>query len=76
MLPYDVETLTHRKAECEKYSDYINRVARGSAAARAVKLADLEDHLRDTSHIGDEQVEKYRQALGVLTGSRTTDPAG
>lgn len=72
----DVETLTHRKAECEEYPDYIDRVARGSAAARAVKLADLEDHLRDTSHIGDEQVEKYEQALGVLTGSRTTDPAG
>lgn len=72
----DVETLTHRKAEKEKYSDYINRVARGSTAARAVKLADLEDHLRDTSHIGAEQVEKYEQALDVLDVSRTTDPAG
>lgn len=72
----DVETLTHRKAEGEEYPDYINRVARGSVAARAVKLADLEDHLRDTSHIGAEQVKKYRDALGVLTGSRTTDPAG
>lgn len=72
----DVETLTHRKAEREEYPDYINRVARGSAAARAVKLADLEDHLRDTSHIGAEQVKKYERALGVLTGARTTDPAG
>lgn len=70
----DVETLTHRPGE--DYPDYINRVARGSAAARAVKLADLEDHLRDTSHIGAEQVKKYEQALGVLTGSGTTGPAG
>ncbi|MCY4592483.1 MAG: HD domain-containing protein [Alphaproteobacteria bacterium] len=70
----DVATLTHR--DREEYPDYINRVARGSAAARTVKLADLEDHLRDTSHIRADQVEKYVQALGVLTGSRAPDPAG
>ena len=70
----DVETLTHR--DREEYPDYINRVARGSAAARAVKLADLEDHLRDTSHIRADQVEKYVQAQAVLTGSRAPDPAG
>ncbi len=70
----DVETLTHR--DREEYPDYINRVARGSAAARAVKLADLEDHLRDTAHIRADQVEKYVKALAVLTGSRAPDPAG
>ena len=71
----DVETLTHRKAQDEKYPAYIDRVARGSATARAVKLADLEDHLRDTSHIGADQVEKYVRAQDVLAGSRTPDPA-
>ena len=70
----DVETLTHRMDE-KDYSDYINRVARGSETARAVKVADLEDHLRDTSHIGACQVEKYRRALDVLAPSRAADPA-
>ncbi len=69
-----METLTYRHDE--DCGDYISRVARGSATARAVKLADLEDHLRDTSHIDADHEQKSVQALGVLTGSRATDPAG
>ncbi len=70
----DVKTLTRRKDEKE-YDDYINRVARGSETARTVKVADLEDHLLDTSHIEARHVDRYRRALRVLAPSRATDPA-
>ena len=40
----------------------------GVEAAKAVKKADLEDHLRDTSPISDSLVKRYQKALEVVNG--------
>jgi len=38
----------------------------GNAIARAVKIADLEDHLVDTTAIPDELIKRYRKALKLI----------
>ncbi len=60
-----VEILTRRDGET--YFDYIRRIAAsGDRTARAVKRADLLDHLRDTAAIPDGLVKRYRKALAMI----------
>lgn len=57
--------LTRR--ENEVYNAYIDRVANsGDHLAVAVKIADLNDHLRDTTHISASLVKRYERALEIL----------
>ncbi len=61
-----VGTLT--RARGVTYADFIKSIAAsGDACAIRVKIADVQDHLRDISHISDSMVARYRKALGVLT---------
>lgn len=60
-----VDALTRRKGE--EYQTYIRRVAKGGPVARKVKLADLADHLRETSNILPESlVKRYEKAQSYL----------
>ena len=62
-----VEILTRRDGET--YFDYIRRIAgSGDGTARAVKRADLLDHLRDAAAIPDSLAERYRKALAIIGG--------
>lgn len=63
-----VERLT--KLEGEPYLEYIAR-ARGDSLARAVKRADLQDHIdviaaREPEDDSAERLERYRQAMQAL----------
>ena len=63
-----VDILTRRNGET--YFDYIRRIVEsGDATARAVKRADLLDHLRDTAAIPDGLVKRYRKALAIIDGT-------
>ena len=60
-----VKTLT--RPEDKTYIDWIRGIARyGSRLAIRVKIADIKDHLRDTSHIPVSLVKRYRRALMIL----------
>ena len=63
-----VVTLTRRAGE--KYADYIERTAgSGDRTARAVKTADLQDHLEHNGNRIPESLRKrYRKALRRLEG--------
>jgi (p)ppGpp synthase/HD superfamily hydrolase len=51
----------------ETYAEYIDRIIRHrSPPALAVKLADVRDHLRDTTHIPDSLVRRYERAREKL----------
>jgi len=65
----DVLMLTrHADRIDETYSDYIDRIANsGSEIVIAVKMADLHDHLRDTTAISDSLVVRYERALAKIT---------
>lgn len=55
------------RGENEVYTTYIDRVAdSGDYPAVAVKIADLEDHLRDTTHITESLAKRYMRALEIL----------
>jgi ubiquinone/menaquinone biosynthesis C-methylase UbiE len=63
-----LDCLTRR--EGEEYSTYIERVATDATAIR-VKIADLEDNLRnngalDRTHDVDARIQRYERALGLL----------
>ena len=60
----DVDTLTRR--EGETYFAYIDRVRSGSDTARRVKLADIEDHLARSDHIGPSLIRRYMRAAELL----------
>jgi (p)ppGpp synthase/HD superfamily hydrolase len=61
-----VDLLT--KKDGVTYADYIRAIkASGDSVAVRVKLADLRDHLRDTSAISDSLVKRYTDALAVLS---------
>ena len=60
----DVDTLTRR--EGETYFAYIDRVRSGSDTARRVKLADIEDHLARSDHIGPSLIRRYVRAAELL----------
>lgn len=47
------------------YEDYI-RMLSNFEIAKVVKIADLKDHLRDTSVIPLSLIERYRKALSML----------
>ncbi|MGH7667479.1 MAG: GTP pyrophosphokinase [Candidatus Dormibacteria bacterium] len=69
-----LDCLTHRQGEA--YSAYIERVATDVTAAR-VKIADLEDNLRNNRRLDrtpdvDARIERYERALARLKGN---DPA-
>jgi (p)ppGpp synthase/HD superfamily hydrolase len=52
----------------ETYREYIDRIANsGSEIVIAVKMADLQDHLRDTTAISDSLVVRYERALAKIT---------
>lgn len=60
-----IEVVT--RGENELYTAYIDRVAdSGDHLAVAVKIADLEDHLRDTTHITESLAKRYMRALEIL----------
>lgn len=65
----DVVMLTrHADRIAETYSEYIDRIANsGSEIVIAVKMADLQDHLRDTTAISDSLVVRYERALAKIT---------
>ena len=55
------------------YFDYIERLkTEGSQEAINVKLADINDHLTDTSHIPASLVYRYNKAKSILLGERPT----
>ena len=67
MIVRPVEILTRRDGET--YFDYIRRIAgSGDSTARAVKRADLLDHLRDAAAIPDGLAKRYRKALAIIDG--------
>lgn len=52
----------------EQYNWYIVRVANsGDTLALAIKIADLEDHLEDTTAIPESLEKRYRAALDMLS---------
>ncbi len=55
--------LTRRQDE--PYHDYIERCA-ANPLARKVKMADLEDHLEDTTCLSNEHIQRYNEALIYL----------
>ena len=60
-----IEILTKR--ESEPYFDYINRVATsGNGIALAVKLADIEDHLKRKQYISESLIKRYEKARDNL----------
>ena len=65
----DVVMLTrHADRIAETYSEYIDRIANsGSEIVIAVKMADLQDHLRDMTAISDSLVVRYERALAKIT---------
>lgn len=70
----DVDLLTRRKEEV--YADYITRIAEaGSTIAKAVKMADLHDHL-EKGGISESLANRYVKALTFLQdhGLITEDP--
>ena len=55
------------RAPGEPYEEYVLKVKNsGNAIARAVKIADLEDHLVDTTAIPDELIKRYKKALKLI----------
>lgn len=63
-----VEIVTRR--EGEKYHVFIDRIANSdNQHAIAIKLADLKDHLVDTSAISDSLVKRYIMAIDILSQS-------
>ncbi len=55
------------RAPGEPYMDYVMKVKKsGNAIARAVKIADLEDHLVDTTAIPDGLIKRYKKALRLI----------
>ena len=58
-----VDTLTRR--EGEEYFEYIARVSRFDATRR-IKLADIDDHLEDTSSLGESHRIRYARAKNYL----------
>jgi (p)ppGpp synthase/HD superfamily hydrolase len=49
------------------YEFYIRQILdSGNTDALQIKVADLQDHLADTQHISDEQIERYWQALETI----------
>jgi (p)ppGpp synthase/HD superfamily hydrolase len=61
-----VQALTRR--DDETYRNYILRVQASGPLARAVKLADLRDHLRPSEYLKVSLRSRYQQALHQLTG--------
>lgn len=60
-----VKILTRR--DDENYGEFIKRVIMsGNRAAIAIKKADVDDHLRDTSHINDSLKGRYLVARDAL----------
>ena len=55
------------------YMEYIEQVSFG-VLARTVKLADIRDHLRDPTVIGDKLVWRYIKALRVLLETQSLPP--
>ena len=55
------------RAPGEPYEEYVLKVKNsGNAIAKAVKIADLEDHLVDTTAIPDELIKRYKKALKLI----------
>lgn len=55
------------RQEGVQYETYIRAIAdSGSEIAIAVKIADIKDHLRDTSSLSDTHIERYKQAFKHL----------
>lgn len=50
----------------ETYEAFIQRIAQMGGSALKVKLADVADHLADTSALTDSQIKKYEKAKAVL----------
>ena len=59
-----VDALT--RVEGEGYFDYICRIKDAGGTARAVKILDLEDHLRFTSVIPASLIDRYEKAMKIL----------
>ena len=66
-----VKTLTRRGEET--YKEYILRIKNSHPVAIAVKVADLQHHLADTTAIPDSLVVRYEKALDLFnpTGELT-----
>jgi (p)ppGpp synthase/HD superfamily hydrolase len=64
-----VEVLTRH--ELVTYAEYIERVKHYGGAAKAVKIADLEDHLAEVETLKPSLKRRYEKALAILT-----DPEG
>lgn len=47
------------------YESYIRSLG-DNEIARSVKIADIQDHLRDTSNLSDTHIERYKQAFKHL----------
>jgi hypothetical protein len=61
-----VNVLTRRKSE--EYFEYIRRIIEsGNAVATKVKLADLEDNSSRPDQISKERLNKYREALRLIS---------
>ena len=62
-----VRVLTRNRSRYT-YLDYIRKIRdSGDADAIVVKIADLHDHLEDTSSIPDSLVKRYERALKILS---------
>lgn len=60
-----IEVVT--RGEDETYGEYILRISNSvDHLAIALKIADLNDHLRDTTHISESLAKRYRDALELL----------
>tara|TARA_R110002167_G_scaffold54186_1_gene154486 strand:+ start:106 stop:576 length:471 start_codon:yes stop_codon:yes gene_type:complete len=65
VLVVDLVNVLTRKSD-ETYKDYILRIKKSHPVAIAVKIADLQHHLADTTAIPDSLVVRYEKALGLL----------
>ena len=61
-----VDLLTRRSNDT--YFGYVGRITGSyNVDAVTVKLADVDDHLKNTDAISDELVARYRRARGILS---------
>ena len=59
------------RAAHETYFEYIGRVAQSGSLPIAVKLADVNDHLKHREHIGASLAKRYERAKKMLEGALT-----
>ncbi len=63
-IVHAVDALTRRATET--YAEYINRVGATDEVARAVKIADLRDHLQERATLKDSLKVRYDRAMTTL----------